>query len=104
MENPLTPHLRMLIGHNGGPPLEDGFKWGDAPIATYAAWVRAHDQVWKAIPYNTMIRRVKLAAALGLTFEEYTLEILFNGRYLSADDKERISAIKAQRGTTGRGG
>ncbi len=92
-----APHLHITIGHNGGPPLEDGFKWGDAPIDVYYAWKRAHDDVWKGIPYHTMIRRVKLAEALGLTFEEYTLEILFNGRYLQAEDTGRIAEIKAQR-------
>jgi hypothetical protein len=93
------PHLHIAIGHNGGPPLEDQFAWGSAPIATYFAWKRAHDDVWKGIPYNTLVRRVKLAEALGLTFEEYTLEILFNGHYLSEDDQDRIAEIKAARGT-----
>jgi hypothetical protein len=93
------PHLQIAIGHNGGPALEDQFAWGSAPIATYFAWKRAHDDVWKGIPYNTLVRRVKLAEALGLTFEEYTLEILFNGRYLQAEDNERIAVIKAARGT-----
>jgi hypothetical protein len=92
------PPLHITIGHNGGPPLDDGFKWGEAPIATYYAWVRAHEQVWKAIPCNTMVRRVKLAEALGLTFEEYTLEILFNGRYLQGEDVVRIAEIKLRRG------
>jgi hypothetical protein len=92
------PPLHITIGHNGGPPLDDGFKWGEAPIATYYAWVRAHEQVWKAIPYNTMVRRVNLAEALGLTFEEYTLEILFNGRYLQGEDVVRIAEIKLRRG------
>jgi hypothetical protein len=91
------PPLHITIGHNGGPPLDDGFKWGDAPIATYYAWKRAHTEVWKAIPYNTMVRRVKLAEALGLTYEEYTLEILFNGRYLQSEDGTRIADIKAAR-------
>lgn len=85
-------------GHNGGPALDDPpFAWGDAPIATYFAWKRAHDAVWKDISYHTMIRRVKNAQALGLTYEEYTLEILFNGRYLQPEDGARIAAIKAAR-------
>ena len=66
------PPLHITIGHNGGPP--------------------------KVIPYNTMVRRVRLAEALGLTFEEYTLEILFNGRYLQSEDKTRIAEIKSARG------
>jgi hypothetical protein len=85
----------MTIGHNGGPPIEHGFAWGDAPIDVYYAWKRAHETAWKGMPYATMVRRVKLAEAIGLTFEEYTLEILFNGRYLSEDDVERVAEIKA---------
>jgi hypothetical protein len=89
--------LHVLIGHNGGPPLDDGFAWGDAPIDVYFAWKRAHADVWQRIPYNTMIRRQRNAEALGLSYEEYTLEILFNGRYLQAEDTARIAEIKGAR-------
>ena len=37
------------------------------------------------------------AEALGLTYEEYTLEILERGRYLSRADAERIAKIKDKR-------
>jgi hypothetical protein len=94
---PSFERLRVSIGHNGGPPLDDGFAWGDAPIDVYFAWKRAHDDVWKRIPYNTMLRRLRSAEALGLTYEEYTLELLYNGRHLQPEDKERIAAIKAAR-------
>lgn len=86
------------IGHNGGPALEEKFAWGDAPIDVYFAWKRAYDQVWKEVSYHTLIRRVKKAESLGLSYEEYVLEILFNGRYLQAEDTERIAEIKAARG------
>ena len=81
------------IGHNGGPPLEGGFQWGDAPVDVYYAWKRAYQQVWKEVSYHTMVRRVKKAEELGLTYEEYVLEILFNGRYLQAEDRDRIAEI-----------
>lgn len=88
----------MSIGHNGGPALDDdGFAWGNAPIDVYFAWKRAHEDVWKAIPHATMLRRLKNAEAIGLTYEEYTLELLFNGRHLTAEDASRIAAIKAAR-------
>jgi hypothetical protein len=87
-----------IIGHNGGPSLEDPpFAWGDAPIDVYFAWKRAHDEVWKQVSYHTMLRRVKNAQALGLTYEEYTLELLFSGRHLQAEDADRITEIKARR-------
>ena len=87
------------IGHNGGPALDGDFAWGDAPIDVYFAWKRAYREVWKEVPYHTMVRRVRKAEELGLTYEEYVLEILFNGRYLQAEDKLRISEIKAARKT-----
>ena len=41
--------------------------------------------------------RLEKAEALGLTYEEYTLEILERGRYLSRADGERIAKIKDKR-------
>ena len=34
---------------------------------------------------------------LGLTYEEYTLELLERGRYLQREDVDRIDAIKRKR-------
>jgi hypothetical protein len=42
-----------------------------------------------------VIRRAHEAAALGLTNEEYTLEILKRGRYLQASEEKRIAEIKS---------
>ena len=86
------------MGHNGGPALDDlPFAWGDAPIDVYFAWKRAHEAVWKEVSYHTLLRRVKAAEALGLTYEEYVLELLFNGHHLQKGDSSRIAAIKAAR-------
>lgn len=93
-ERPFWPS----IGHNGGPPLEAEFAWGDAPIDVYFAWKRAYASVWKEVSHATLVRRVKRAEALGLSYEEYVLEILFNGRYLQEEDRDRIAEIKAARG------
>lgn len=93
-ERPFWPS----IGHNGGPPLEDRFAWGDAPIDVYFAWKRAYAEVWKEVSHHTLLRRVKKAEELGLTYEEYVMEILFNGRYLQEEDRQRIAEIKAARG------
>ena len=41
--------------------------------------------------------RLEKAEALGLTYEEYTLEILERGRYLQRSDTARIAAIKRKR-------
>jgi hypothetical protein len=39
-------------------------------------------------------RCIQKADRLGLTYEEYTLEILERGRHLQVDDVERIAEIK----------
>jgi hypothetical protein len=41
--------------------------------------------------------RIKKAGRLGLTYEEYTLEILERGRHLQIEDVERIAEIKQAR-------
>jgi hypothetical protein len=95
-ENPAdSPH-----GHNGGPPLDDEHRpeWGDGGIGNYFYWKAAHRKAW----HNTLPAiasfRVQKAERLGLTYEEYTLEILERGRHLQVEDVERIAQIKAARG------
>jgi len=65
------------MGHNGGPPLEDeGMAW-----RSYV-WRRAHKKAWKTPPREVALRRLARAEELGLTYKEYTLEILERGTYL----------------------
>jgi hypothetical protein len=87
------------IGHNGGPPLDDEHvpEWGRGEIGNYFYWRAAHRAAWRAVPHEMMLRRLDKAQRLGLTYEEYTLEILDTGRYLGPDDAERIAAIKRDR-------
>lgn len=86
-------------GHNGGPPIEDEHvpEWGRGGIATYFAWKRAHAEVWRSVSWETTMRRQRRAEAIGLTYEEYTLELLERGRHLGPGDAERIAAIKRKR-------
>jgi hypothetical protein len=44
-----------------------------------------------------MLRRLARAEQLGLTYREYTLELLERGRYLQATDVDRIAEIIARR-------
>ena len=44
-----------------------------------------------------MLMRLERAERLGLTYQEYTLEILERGRHLSEDDSERIAEIRRAR-------
>jgi hypothetical protein len=87
------------IGHNGGPPLDDEHvpEWGRGAIGNFFYWRAAHRQAWRSIPHEVMLRRLDKAERLGLTYEEYTLEILDSGRYLGPDDVDRIAAIKRDR-------
>ncbi|TGQ52436.1 hypothetical protein EN855_035865, partial [Mesorhizobium sp. M1C.F.Ca.ET.212.01.1.1] len=68
-----------------------------AGYLVFLAWQAAHAKAWKAPSRDVMLMRMDKAERLGLTYEEYTLEILERGRHLSEEDTERISAIKAAR-------
>jgi hypothetical protein len=65
-------------GHNGGPPLDD-----DDPDAAWRLWCwrRAHKKAWSA-PREIALRRLQRAEQLGMSYHDYTLEILERGRYL----------------------
>ena len=66
------------IGHNGGPRLDDGMD-GDGRLFL---WRRAHRKAWKTPPPEIALRRLARAEELGMTYREYTLEILERGRHL----------------------
>jgi len=66
----------------------------DAPAAPLSNSEKAFNDV----PYDIAVMRARRAEAMGLTYREYTLEILERGRYLSAEaDAERIAEIKRRR-------
>jgi hypothetical protein len=69
------------IGDNGGPPLEDPEDPGALAWRSYC-WRRAHKRVWKTPPPEIAQRRLARAEELGMTYREYTLEILERGKYL----------------------
>jgi hypothetical protein len=88
-------------GHNLGPPLEDelpDWKVGDLFIGY--CWRKAHKAAWK-VSRDIALYRLERAERLGLTYEEYTLEILERGRNLQPEDVERIEAIKLKRAMQG---
>jgi hypothetical protein len=62
-------------GHNQGPPLVES-SWH------LVAWRIAHRKAWENPPIEVIRRRLKRAQALGMTYRQYTLEILERGRYL----------------------
>lgn len=82
---------------NGGPPLDDDAPpWGRNGIGRYFEWAAAKKKAFDA-PFDIARLRARRAAMIGLTYEEYVLEILERGRYLSAGDTERIAEIKRKR-------
>ena len=87
-------------GHNGGPPLDEPHipEWGRGPIGGYFYWKKAHRAAWRDVPRAVVLFRLARAERLGLTYQEYTLEILDRGRYLQETDVERIAEIKRARG------
>jgi hypothetical protein len=72
-----------LIGHNGGPPLEPDPP-EDPGAASWRSWCwrRAHKRAWKTPPREIALRRLARAEELGMTYREYTLEILERGVHL----------------------
>src|SRR5713226_5256738 len=88
-------------GHNGGPALDEHVpEWGPNGIGNYFDWKRAHRKAWNSASRDVMMFRLDKAQRLGLTYEEYTLEILERGRYLQPEDTERIAKIKRARSRT----
>jgi hypothetical protein len=90
---------RPKKSHNGGPPLDDydGPPWGDGDPFVFLAWRAARDRAWKAPGRDVLLMRLERAESIGLTYEEYTLEILERGRHLHSEDSDSIAAIKGAR-------
>jgi hypothetical protein len=85
------------IGHNQGPPLDDGPPWGEDDPYVYVCWKEAHRKAWRSVSRDVALFRLEKAERLDLTYEEYTLEILERGRHLQDTDVKRIAAIKRAR-------
>jgi ribosomal protein S18 acetylase RimI-like enzyme len=95
---PIDPASAVPAGHNGGPPLDEHTpEWGNDGIGNYFYWKAAHRTAWKNASPGIVAFRMRKAERLGLTYEEYTLEILERGRHLQIEDVERIAQIKEAR-------
>jgi len=79
--DPSSPANPASAGHNGGPPLDAHTpEWGNGGIGNYFYWKAAHRAAWKNPSPGIVAFRIKKAERLGLTYEEYTLDILERGR------------------------
>ncbi|WP_342751631.1 hypothetical protein [Bosea psychrotolerans] len=92
------------MGDNGGPPLDEPPpyepEWGKGEINRYFEWRTAHRRAWRKPP-AIALRREERAEALGLTYEEYTLELLERGRHPQPEDVAGIKAKRAERRRSG---
>jgi hypothetical protein len=96
--DPASPANSAPAGHNGGPPLDEHTpEWGSGGIGNYFYWKAAHRAAWKNPSPGIVAFRIRKAERLGLTYEEYTLEVLERGRHLQIEDVERIAEIKRRR-------
>lgn len=86
------------IGHNGGPPLKERKRRSatGSTIGRYFDWRFAHRKAWKK-PREVALRREEKAEALGLTYEEYSLEIMERGYFPQPEHVDTIKAKRAQR-------
>jgi hypothetical protein len=86
------------IGHNGGPPLKERKRRAaaSATIGRYFDWRFAHRKAWKK-PREIALRREENASALGLTYEEYSLEVMERGYYPQPEHVATIKSKRAQR-------
>ena len=80
--------LSEWLGHNNGP------SWEEWELYAAYCWEQAYKKAWTPPTPEIGIRRANKAAALGLTYREYTLEILERGRYL---DEQGAAELKARR-------
>jgi hypothetical protein len=89
---------RPRLGHNLGPPLDDyeGPPWGKGDPHRFLHWKRAHTAAWKPKSRDIALFRLEKAEAAGMTYEEYTLELLERGRHLQPGDA-RVEEIKRTR-------
>lgn len=95
----MTRERPIGIGHNGGPPLKERKRrsaTGSGSIGRYFDWRFAHRKAWKK-PREIALRREEKASALGLTYEEYSLEVMERGYFPQPEHVDTIKAKRAQR-------
>jgi hypothetical protein len=73
-------------GHNGGPPLDDDDEDQGAVSWRLWCWRRASRKAWK-VPREIALSRLARAEALGMTYREYTLEIMERGHFPQASKR-----------------
>lgn len=78
--------LSEWLGHNNGPDILENTTFRQW------CWTRARAAAFAPPDTETGIRWARKAHELGLTYEEYRLELLERGRYPTDEDARRIRA------------
>jgi len=78
--------LSEWIGHNNGPDWDEEF----ALFIEYC-WKESHKKAWAPPTFEIGVRRANKAAALGVSYRQYMLELLERGRYLNEDDVKALA-------------
>jgi hypothetical protein len=71
-----APFLLPGLGHNRGPPLDEGADW------RLFCWRKACRAAWQTPPREIALARLARAEALGMTYREYTAILLDRGVHL----------------------
>lgn len=71
-----TAFLLPGLGHNRGPPLDEGVLW------RLFCWKKAQRAAWKTPPREIALARLRRAEALGISYRDYTAVILDRGVHL----------------------
>lgn len=99
------PPRTARLGDNGGPPMEEGKphvpETGKGGIGHYFDWRFASRRAWRKGGPEIALRRLERAETLGLTYEEYTLEVLERGRHVGPSDAPAIKAKRPERRAAG---
>ena len=74
------------------------------PSGTICLSILNEEKAWKPASRDVALMRLDRAERLGLTYEEYTLEVLERGRHLGEQDARRVAEIKAARRRVRAGG
>jgi hypothetical protein len=87
--------LPIPIGHNGGPPLDDGHRppWGTGDAFVYLTWKKARNAAWKGASRDVTLFRLRRAEAAGVSYQDYMLALLDRGERLQAAPRAEDEAI-----------
>lgn len=70
----------MVIGHNGGPPLDEDDEPPGKILFLNWAWTKARKQAFKAPTTEVALFRLARAEAAGMTYDAYVSRLLDTGR------------------------